>query len=959
MKTITSLILLFFLAVVGHAQDNTFISYSYAEGFHNAQLVDMTEDERGVLWFVGLNGVLYSYDGYTFARYPLPDTLFTNNIFKVASASGLPFIYLFTDKGIIRFNGKTFDMSGVDADYPLYYGLQVVADDYQRLWYVSGSGAVRIIDRSSSHQWIAGKDYKVKWIAKKPDGTLLMVTSMNEILLVDSTMRPTLLETEISDEVLAAEFVGDSLWVVSTNGMYILDTELSLRRHFPFKVNSLKNFKVDNNNNAWILSGLKLFRFDGKNLSRVSAANGLTDNHIIQIFLDRTRTLWVNSDTDGTFKFSQKPFQKLPLPDGTVVSKILTSGDITFIGTFGSGLFVRDNNAVVSKPLAFSVFNKTLITGLIDTGNEILIGTDGQGLFSYRNGVVSAIANPGYLNLFVRTMALDGQPYIATQGGIFTYHGSRLSLVRNDIANVNAILKLNADSLLVGTQDKGLLIIAGNESRAFDDEFFSSTAVNAFARDSDGNIWAACNRNILSVYDDNLNFVRRVQLPNEVGSVTSITFSAADEVLLTADDNIYYARLTPGGLTDVKKVKRSQGFNPGELVLGGVSKQGDTLIWFSTSGGGYYLRPERLHYSSEAPIVYVSEVSLNSNADILQFATSRSGLSQLPEKLTLPYNENHLSISFQANDLQNPADIRYQYCLGGLEHSWSSYISDRKVVFANLSPGHYILKVRAVGEGGIVSFEDHFSFDVTPAFWQTVWFKLLIAGILLVVFSLMSRIISQQKLKRFQRLEKIRLAEAQRLREQMSMDFHDELGNKLAGILAYASAQRITNKDAEIEGLLTYVEQSAQAIFYGTRDFIWSIKFESNLLHEVLLYIRDFGAKFFEKHHIEFHVDADLSPVTFNATLADGYNRHIVLIFKEAMTNVVKHSGCRSVRFAASRSGDRVALAIEDDGSGMTNAAAGNGVGNIKRRAEKIGALIQYSEVSPHGTRITLTFNIV
>ena len=958
MKTLHSLIFLCLFALSIQAQDNTFVSYSYADGFYNAQLVDMAEDERGVLWFVGLTGVLYSYDGYEFARHPLPDTLFTNNIFRIAAVHGLPYIYLFTDRGILRFNGNAFDAISLDVDYSLQYSLNVVTTDHQQLWYLTTDGSVTMLTQDSVRRWIPESGKSVKWISKYRNG-VLVVTNSNEILYVDDTMKSTSLKRPVLPDLLAAEHVDDHWWLVAPDGIHVIDENDSEIEHVPMKLTSIKSVKVDRNRNVWILSELKLYKFDGGAVSRVMAADGLTDNHIIQIFLDRTRTLWVNTDTDGTFRFSHKPFQRLPLPDGTIVSKMLTVDDKTFIGTFGSGLFVRDENGVISKPAAFKVFDKTLITGIVQHAQELLIGTDGQGLFAYRDGKLRSITNPGYLNLFVRTMVTSKHTYIATQGGIFIYDGTRVSPLLENIANVNAIHHLSEDSLIIGTRDKGMIIASQNAITPFDKSFFSSTAVNAIVPDAKGNLWVACNKNTLSLYSRTLDLLQRIPLPTDVGSVTSITFFGKQNVLITGDDKIYYAQLNDAyELSDFRRVKRSQGFNPGELVLGGVAKESDSLIWLSTSSGGYYFNPERLQNAAATPIVFISNVKLGSNADINTFSQGRAGISQLPVNLMLPYNENQLTIAFQGNDLQHPADIRYQYQLEGLEHSWSSVVSDRKVLFANLLPGQYTFKVRTIGAAGIVSAEDHFSFVIVPAFWQTSWFKTLMAGVLLIMLLLLARFISQQRIKRFQYLERIRLAEAQRIREQMSMDFHDELGNKLAGILAYSSTLRVTNKDAEIAGLLNYVEQSAQAIFYGTRDFIWSIKFESNLLYEVLLYIRDFGAKLFEKHHIAFHVDVDLSPIAFNAMLPDAYNRHIVMIFKEAMTNTVKHSGCSAVRFSVIRDGKKVSLIFEDDGSGLQQAPDGNGASNMRRRADNIGGLIHFDNVIPHGTRVTLTFNI-
>jgi len=234
---------------------------------------------------------------------------------------------------------------------------------------------------------------------------------------------------------------------------------------------------------------------------------------------------------------------------------------------------------------------------------------------------------------------------------------------------------------------------------------------------------------------------------------------------------------------------------------------------------------------------------------------------------------------------------------------------------------------------------------------------LTVALTAIVIFVLV-RIITRFRIRRFKLQEQIRATESARLRRQMAMDFHDEMGNKLASVLAYSSSLKLVSANKENHELFDYFEKNAAAIYYGTKDFIWSIDVESNNLIEVITYLRDFGANFFEKHDIEFLVENDILNESFNKQLPDGHNRQLVLLFKEAMTNVLKHSKATKVYFDVVAKGNVYKIILEDDGIGFNRNGKGKGLKSMSDRADKISGLLSIESVMPHGTRITLQFKV-
>lgn len=81
----------------------------------------------------------------------------------------------------------------------------------------------------------------------------------------------------------------------------------------------------------------------------------------------------------------------------------------------------------------------------------------------------------------------------------------------------------------------------------------------------------------------------------------------------------------------------------------------------------------------------------------------------------------------------------------------------------------------------------------------------------------------------------------------------------------------------------------------------------------------------------------------------------LLRIVQEALTNVLKHAGARSVEVAIARvDGSRLAVAIRDDGRGIApSSTAGHGLTNMRRRAARLGASLDVAS-SPAGTTVTV-----
>ena len=185
------------------------------------------------------------------------------------------------------------------------------------------------------------------------------------------------------------------------------------------------------------------------------------------------------------------------------------------------------------------------------------------------------------------------------------------------------------------------------------------------------------------------------------------------------------------------------------------------------------------------------------------------------------------------------------------------------------------------------------------------------------------------------------------VRDNISKDFHDDLGNRLARIATLSDLILTTSTKRDKKDVLLAlknIKEDSDILYSGTRDFMFSLKSKSDYTEELFTYLSDFGEEFYQPFDIDFFVKKDLKD---NLKLPYYWNRQIILIFKEVMTNVAKHSKAKKVILELLCSEKEIEISLLDDGCGfdIEKIKRKNGLLNIKNRALKINAeLLMNSE---------------
>lgn len=142
--------------------------------------------------------------------------------------------------------------------------------------------------------------------------------------------------------------------------------------------------------------------------------------------------------------------------------------------------------------------------------------------------------------------------------------------------------------------------------------------------------------------------------------------------------------------------------------------------------GALTLKAEEIRKSSFIPPIVLTKLSIeNSQSDYTVNKT---------DTLILNPAQRNIFLQFSALDYMAEGDIDYAFRLGCHDEPWNNIGKDHSVTLLDLSPGTYQLQIRSTNSDGVwVDNVRTLNIIVTPAFYETVWAKLLYALLALFI----------------------------------------------------------------------------------------------------------------------------------------------------------------------------------------------------------------------------------
>jgi signal transduction histidine kinase len=367
-------------------------------------------------------------------------------------------------------------------------------------------------------------------------------------------------------------------------------------------------------------------------------------------------------------------------------------------------------------------------------------------------------------------------------------------------------------------------------------------------------------------------------------------------------------------------------------------------LWIGTSRGVARYEPGTI-----APAIHVARA----------FGARAYDPDEALAGLALEYPQNGLALEMAATSSRTfPEQFQYAFAVfdaaGKLVAKRLSH--DAQLTLANLRPGRYRVEARAYSNDLVVSDPLVVSFEVerAPFPWGVAALSMLLALALVALWwgSMQNRRLAGAN--RDLREARLRLAhETETERRRIARDLHDQTLADLRRLLLQADEEHAGGPlRGEIEGISNEIRRICE-------DLSPSVLANVGLTAALEWALADAVSHMPEGEKFEFEFACD--DTVEERLRFDSVERiQIYRIVQEAINNVCRHARATRVRLSASL-GDDGAFVVEldDDGRGFDadekRGRSGRGLGNMRARANMIGASVDWSSRPGGGTVFRLT----
>ena len=236
-------------------------------------------------------------------------------------------------------------------------------------------------------------------------------------------------------------------------------------------------------------------------------------------------------------------------------------------------------------------------------------------------------------------------------------------------------------------------------------------------------------------------------------------------------------------------------------------------------------------------------------------------------------------------------------------------------------------------------------------------FRRLVLTALLVAAAGTVWFVTRRRLHRkLEKVERQRAVENERAR--IAKDIHDDLGSTLTQITMWSDPARGAGEEAAATAKsLSQIHTTARELTRSMDEIVWAMNPRHDSLASLVSYFSLYADRFLGLANITWRLEG---PGGAADQAVDSRRRHqLFLAFKEALTNVVRHSGATEVCVKIHSDETNLRMSIADNGRGLpadVRAENMDGVANMRMRIEKLGGHFDITSIAGRGT--TVQFNV-
>ena len=602
----------------------------------------------------------------------------------------------------------------------------------------------------------------------------------------------------------------NKLWAATANAIVVADRNKRNDAVITIPVAEsmgIKSLCLSKNNIVWVgTDGSGLFGINASNYAIINKSKkdksnkrGLLSNTILNVFCDKTNTLWVANRKGVCYaNLEEKKFKEINFDADKIADShirgLYIQDDYAYFGIHSDGLYRYSRksknietiqaNSPIANPLTINKIGGNLYIGATNG----LFEQTGNSLYFNKKNIITVHENTPNVAIYSLCNDSFGNTYYGTANGLIVEGKNETDWIHSttpqaEILRGKRIFNLYYDSnencVWIGTISEGLfkmnltrngqffsLQIYNNNMR--NDYFIVNNSIWSFYKDTKDNLWVGTDSGLLFKHKSSNKF--KVIPSENIKGKKIMGIQEDNEGNLWLNNSLgLFSYNTKNGRTF--KYSYKDGLRTNTLTEAS-GKAADGTIFIGTIDGINFFKPSEIRpnpYKSEVIMTdfKVHGTSILPDMNYFDSVILENSINATSE-IVLNYKQNNFLFEFSSTNYSNPGKNKFKYRLEGYDKEWIHTTSDHRfAAYSNLKRGTYKFWIDAANEDGNWSNSPKMiRIDINPAPWLSIYAYILYV---LIVFGLIGTFIyfwnNKKELNHQIELDQIEIKKEQEINE--------------------------------------------------------------------------------------------------------------------------------------------------------------------------------------------------